>query len=145
MDWSSLEFSWRVVLAIVAGGIANFLLGALWYALLFQKPWTQSTGRTAAEIQGSGGPGAIMLLTLLGGVVTTVVLAMVYQWAGGSTLLDGLVIGLVLGLGISVWERLKTAVYNVDERVHPWRMFRIDAAYNVCGLALAGVVYALIA
>ena len=145
MDWSSLEFSWRVVLAIVAGGVANFLLGALWYALLFQKPWIQSTGRTAQEIHGSGGPGAIMALTLLGAIATTVAVAMVYQWAGGRTVLDGLLVGLVLGLGVSFWERLKTAVYNVDDKVNIWAMFRIDAAYNVCGMAVAGMVYALIA
>lgn len=145
MDWSSLDFGWRVVLAIVAGGVANFILGALWYALLFQKPWVQSTGRTAEEIQSTGGPGAGLGLTLLGGIATTLVVAIVYQWAGGSTVLDGLLIGLVLGLGVSFWERLKTAVYNVDDRVRPWAMFRIDAAYNVSGLAVAGVVYALIA
>lgn len=145
MDWSSLEFGWRVVLAIVAGGVANFMLGALWYALLFQKAWIQSTGRTAEEIHSSGGPGATMALTLLGTLSTTLVLAIIFQWVGGSTVLDGLVIGLLLGVGISFWERFKTAVYNVDDKVHVWAMFRIDAAYNVCGLAVAGMVYALIA
>lgn len=144
MDWSMLDFSWRVVIAVIVGGLANFFLGALWYGFLFQKPWVEATGRTSEEIHKDGGPGVSMALTLLGGIVTTLVLAIVYQWAGGATLLDGVMVGLMLGLGISVWERLKTAVYNVDNRVRPWALFSVDAGYNVCGLALAGLVYALI-
>lgn len=145
MDWSSLDFGWRVVIAVVVGGFANFFLGALWYALLFQKAWIKATGRTTEEIHQDGGPGFSMVLTLLGGIATTFVLGIFYQWGNGTTLLDGLMTGLVLGLGISVWERLKTAVYNVDNRVQPWALFAVDAGYNVCGLALAGLVYALIA
>ncbi len=145
MDWSSLDFGWRVVIAVIIGGFANFFLGALWYAVLFQKPWVKATGRTVEEIHQNGGPGFSMALTLLGGIVTTLVIAILYQWGGGSTLLDGVLTGLMLGLGISIWERLKTAVYNVDNRVQPWALFTIDAGYNVCGLALAGLVYALIA
>lgn len=144
MEWSSLDFGGRVLLAVFAGGIANFLLGALWYALLFNKPWVAATGRTVEEFKATGGPGPSMALTVVGGVVTTFVLAMLYQWSGASSVMDGVLTGLVLGLGISVWERLKTAVYNVDERVEVWTLFSIDAAYNVSGLALAGAVYALI-
>ncbi|MEX2320368.1 MAG: DUF1761 domain-containing protein [Saccharospirillum sp.] len=145
MDWSFLDFSWRVIIAVIIGGFANFFLGALWYALLFQKPWVKATGRTIEEIQQDGGPGMSMALTLLGGIVTTLIIALLYQWSGGSTVLDGLIVGLTLGLGLSVWERLKTAVYNVDDRVQPWALFTVDASYNVCGLALAGLVYAMIA
>lgn len=145
MDWTVLDVNWRVVIAVLMGGFANFFLGALWYAVFFQKPWVEATGRTLEEINKDGGPGLSMVLTLLGAVISTLVLAVVYQWGGGSTVWDGLVAGLILGLGMSVWERLKTAVYNVDDRVHPWAMFSVDAGYNVCGLALAGLVYALIA
>ncbi len=145
MEWSSIDFGLTVWLGILLGGVANFAIGALWYALLFQKPWVAATGRTKEEFKAMGGPGAIMAWTLVGAVVSTAVIAVLYQWSGAQTLWHGLVVGLILGAGVSFWERLKPAVYNVDDRVDVWRMFWIDASYNVTGMAVGGLVYALVA
>ncbi len=86
-----------------------------------------------------------MLVTLIGNVVTTAVLAIVYQWGGGTSVLDGVVVGALLGLGLAAMEALKPAVYNLDERVKPWSLYVVNASYAACGLVLAGLVYSLIA
>lgn len=143
MSLEGVDFGMRTLVGILAGGLANFMLGGLWYMLLFRDRWMAATGRTAEEFEG-GSPGGGMLLTLGGCIVTTAVLAVVYDWGGGETLLDGLVAGALLGAGVAAVEGLKPAVYNVDERTRPWALYAVNGSYAVCGMVLAGVVYALV-
>jgi hypothetical protein len=143
MSLEAVDFGMRSIVAIVAGGVANFMLGGLWYMALFSRRWVAATGRTPEDFEGES-PGAEMLLTLLGCFVTTAVLAVVYQWGGGETVVDGLLVGALLGVGVAAMEGLKPAVYNFDERVRPWSLYAINGSYAVCGITLAGVVYALI-
>lgn len=143
MNLETLEFGMWDVIGIIAGGLAYFMLGALWYMSLFSKQWTAATGRSPDEFK-NGGPGATMLVTLGGCLVTTAVLALVYQWAAGESIWDGLVVGAILGVGVAAMEGMKTAVYNFDERARPWALYAINASYAACGITLAGVVYALI-
>jgi len=138
-----LELGWLNLVGILAGGLGNFMLGGLWYAALFSRQWIRATGRTPDDFKDSS-PGAGMLLTLGGCFVSTAVVALVFQWAGGETLMDGLAVGAILGAGVAAMEGMKAAVYNFDERVRPWALYAVNGSYAVCGLSLAGVVYALI-
>ena len=63
-----------------------------------------------------------MLLSLAGCLVATAVLALVYGWAGGDGVLDRLVAGAILGVGIAAMEFLKAAVCNLDKCVKPWAL-----------------------
>lgn len=144
MNLEALDFGTRTLLAIAAGGVAYYLLGALWYMALFGNQWLAATGRTKEEIQAQGA-GAEMFLTLLGALLATAVLAIAYQWGGGASVVDGVLVGLLLGVGVAAAEGLKQAVYNFDERADAWTIYRINALYAVCGLTLAGAVYALVA
>jgi hypothetical protein len=139
-----VEFGWRNILGIIAGGLANFILGGLWYMILFSKRWIEATGRNPEDFKDAS-PGGGMLLTLGGCIVTTAVVALVFWWAGGSTPLDGIIVGVILGAGVAAMEGMKTAVYNFDDRVRPWMLFSINGSYAVCGITLSGLVYGLIA
>lgn len=140
MSLEALSFTGWHLTGIGLGGVAYFALGGLWYMKLFTKPWLAATGRAPDEFK--DGPGIGMLYNFLGSMLSVTVLALVYGWASGETLLDGLLIGAVLGIGVAGTERIKTAVFNFDERVKPWALFAVDASYSVCGLMLAGLVYA---
>lgn len=134
----------RTLPAILAGGVANFALGALWYTVLFQKQWMAAIGRTAQDF-GDAKASPSMLFTFVGCFVTIAALAVVYQWGGGASVLHGLWVGALLGVGVAAMETLKASVYNVDERVDPRSLFVVNASYAVLGLMLSGIVYALIA
>lgn len=143
MNIEMIDLSVRGLVGILAGGFASFMLGGLWYMLLFNKRWLAATGRTAEDFEGESSASG-MILTLLGCFVSTAVLALVYQWAGGSSVLDGIIIGLILGVGIAAVEGMKKAIYNFDTRVKPWALYSVDVSYSVLGMVLAGAVYALI-
>jgi len=95
-------------LLAVAGGVAYFLLGWLWYALIFQKAWMAASGRTMEDMQGS--PSVLMALTFVGGIVTSVVVAFLYEWAGGDGVVDGVAAGAIIGIGVVAMEGLKAVV-----------------------------------
>lgn len=42
-----------LIIAIVAG-IINFMIGGLWYGLLFQKPWIEAQGINPEDIGKNG-------------------------------------------------------------------------------------------
>jgi len=54
-------------------------------------------------------------------------------------------LGALIGVGVAAMEGMKGAVYSFDDRARPWPLYAINAGYAVCGLVLAGAVYALIA
>lgn len=144
MNLEPFDLGTRVLLGILAGGIANFALGGLWYMALFQQPWLSAIGRTAEDFK-DGSPSSGMVVTLVGCIVSTFALAVVYQWGGGVSIGDAIVVGLLIGVGVAAVEGLKPAVYNFDKRVKAWSLYAINASYAVLGTVLAAVVYALIA
>lgn len=135
MDLASPDLNY---LAAVVGGVAYFALGALWYTVLFGKRWMALRGMAADD---PGAPPAMMGLTAIGGIVSALVIGAVYEWAGGTGPVDGLVVGAIIGAGVAAMESLKSVVY---ERAQ-WELYAINTAYVVLGFALAGLVYALIA
>lgn len=143
LNLEGIEFGIRSILGIFAGGVANFFLGGLWYMVLFSKRWIAATGRTPEDFK-DGSPGGGLLLTLAGCIVTSIALAVVYQWSGGQSVMDGLVVGALLGSGIAAMEGMKAAIYSTDERASPWTLYAINGSYAICGLTVAGIVYALI-
>jgi hypothetical protein len=46
------EIHW---LAVIAAGVAAFLVGGVWYGALFSKAWMDARGMTKEEIQSKGG------------------------------------------------------------------------------------------
>ncbi len=143
MDFDTLGWGGSQYAGIALGGIVYFALGALWYTVLFGERWIAATGRTREEFPSSSP--ALMVLTLVGAIVTTAVVAALYEWGGGNGIVDGLIAGLVVGIGVVAMEGLKNVVYNVDERAHVWPLYAINTAYAIAGLALAGLVYSLLA
>jgi hypothetical protein len=143
MNLEALNLGGSDYIGIFVGGIAYYALGALWYTVILGKAWIAATGRTREEFPASSP--AWMGVTLVGAVVTTAVLAIVYRWGGGDGVLDGLTVGALIAVGVVAMEMLKDVVYNFDDKRHKWRLYAINAAYAVLGVPLAGGVYALIA
>lgn len=144
MSLEGIDLGTRTLLGIAAGGLANFALGGLWYMALFQKPWMAAIGRTAEDFKDNS-PSSGMLITLLGCVVSSFAFAVVFQWGGGTSIGDAIIVGLLIGVGVAAVEGLKPAVYNFDTRVKAWSLYAVNTSYAVLGTVLGGIVYALIA
>ena len=102
MNLEALDLVARDYIGIFIGGIAYYALGALWYTVLFGKRWIAATGRTMEEFPKSSP--AWMGLTLVAAVVSTAVVAVLYQWGSGDGVVDGLIAGVIVGAGVAAME-----------------------------------------
>lgn len=121
-------------LAVLVGAVAFFALGALWYsAILFAKPWLRATGRTQEEISG---PGVGYAISFLGYLVMAIALAFIARSTAASSIGDGIVLGLIAGLGFV------TPIFVIGQifEDRPTALTLINAGYNVLGLVVTGII-----
>lgn len=102
------EVNW---LAVVTATIAWFAFSALWYSIPpLSKAWA---GAARVDMSGDGPPLALLFIpTLIGYFITSVVIALLAIGTGAETLVDGLVLGAVLGVGFGMVGALVNQVYE---------------------------------
>jgi len=72
-------------------------LGFLWYGPLFGKTWTRAIGKSPEELRGSP---MMYGVTVIGSLITMIVLAAALQAFGSVTLVEGAVVGGALAIGL---------------------------------------------
>lgn len=102
------ELNW---LAVLVATLAWFAFSAIWYSIPpLSKAWA-----TAAKVDtsGDGPPLALLFIpTLIGYFVTTVVIGLLVAGLGVDALGDGVVLGVVLGVGFGMVGALVNQVYE---------------------------------
>ena len=125
------------ILAVVAGGVAFFALGSLWYMALFQKPWAADMGIVISEDQPPPAPPVSTLALSVGiGLVLAGVIEYFTRDAGAG---HGAKAGLAVGLAIAALMG-QNALY--DSRT--LRLWAINAGYPLVGAVLVGVICGVI-
>ena len=122
-------------LAVVAAVIVQFAGGAAWYGLL-AKPWLAAVGKTKEEVQAGGAPWGDYVLALAGAAIGMLGLAVLVQATGASGPVDGLVLGLIAGVGFVA--TIKAVQYRFEGR--PMKLYLINTGYPVAVLAIGGVI-----
>ncbi|HEY7463058.1 MAG TPA: DUF1761 domain-containing protein [Candidatus Limnocylindria bacterium] len=129
-------------LPVIVGAIIWFALGALWYSpVLFARPWQRSIGwdpeRTPPQQQVT-----TYLVPFIGYLVMAIGTAMLAKATGTDTLSEGVVLGLVLGIGFAGAHTLVDANFDPN-KPQPWTWFAITAVYNAIGLLIVAVLVAI--
>ena len=102
------ELNW---LAVIVATIAWFAFSAIWYSVPpLSKAWQNASKVDMAE----DGPQLAVLFipTLVGYFVTTVVIGLIVEAIGITEVGDGVVLGIVLGIGFGAVSALVTQVYE---------------------------------
>jgi Protein of unknown function (DUF1761) len=118
--------------AIVVCAVLYWLVGGLWYAVLFNKPWMALEGPTPNTVN----PAVAYVVTFLLNLVIAFVLAQVCLWRNANTAGRGAAIGILLWLGIVGPITLTTAMYEG----RPLALFAINYFYPLVGLGLMGAL-----
>lgn len=126
-------------LAVIVGAVIYFMLGALWYSpMLFARPWQRSIGwdpeATPPEMKAT-----TYVVPFIAYVVMAVAVGMIAAAAGSDTLGDGIVLGLVLGIGLSLMHTLVDATFDPN-KPQPWTWFGINGSYHALGLLIVAVI-----
>jgi uncharacterized protein DUF1761 len=125
-------------LAFIVATIVYFALGALWFAnAVFGKAWQLAGGLEVPQGQ-SPGPAYIIgpFITCL---IATLALAMLDEATGTNSLGEGIVLGLVTGVGIAAPIVAVTGLFD-PKKPNPQTWLAISAGYHVVGLLIAGAI-----
>ena len=124
-------------LAVLVAAIAYFVLGASWYIPpVFGTAWMRAAGTEMPEGQRPGP--AIYLAPLITCLVASIATAMLAAATGSGTFSEGLVLGLVVGVGYAVTSAALGAIF--DQKPEPALWFLITAGYHLLGLLIVAVI-----
>jgi hypothetical protein len=128
-------------LAAIVGGIGYFALGAVWFMpATFGKAWQRAMGW---EMPGDQRPGpALYIGPLITCLVATIAVGMLAEATGSDTFGEGIVLGLVTGVGIAGAVLFVTGVFD-PKKPEPMTWFAVTAGYHLVGLLIASVVMSL--
>jgi hypothetical protein len=134
MDTSFLsDMNW---LAVLVAAVAYFMLGALWYSLLFSKIWIRGTGIDPNNPAAKKGAGGIMAMTFLLEAVTCIGLGILVYRLALSGVTSGIKLGLLTGVCFSAISVCISFMYQMK----PKSLIVVDTGYHIVGNIIAAVI-----
>jgi len=106
--------------AVAVAAIAYWILGAIWYAVLFGKSWVALEGMTDAQMK-SANPVLPYVITLVLNVLIAYSLAQICIWRNANTIGRGASVGVLLWIGFVGPVTFTTHMYEL----RPWQLFAI--------------------
>jgi Protein of unknown function (DUF1761) len=122
-------------LAVTVCAIVYWLMGGLWYSVLFSKLWTALEQRTAEPASDTYRVLA-NIITFLLNLLIAFVLAQICIWRNANTSSRGAAIGVLLWLGIVGPITLTTYLHEFRSM----ELFAINEFYPLIGLCLMGAI-----
>jgi Protein of unknown function (DUF1761) len=138
MSFSLLgDLNW---LAVIVAALAYFVVGAAWYApAIFGNVWTKAGG---LEMQPDERPNPVVFITpLIGSILAAIALGMIAEASATDTIGEGVVLGLVTGIGFAIGISFVTAQFEANK---PNRMVwgAVNGGYHLVGTIVAAIVIA---
>ncbi|QWC56445.1 DUF1761 family protein [Erythrobacter sp. 3-20A1M] len=124
------------ILPIVLAALAFFVVGALWYGVLFGKVWQRAAGLSEETLRGGKPMWLIFLLAFLFEMLIALVLAHQFAMTGAS---DRAIWMISIGFGAFVMSPAIGINYLFQRK--PGLLFLIDAGHFVVGMAAMGAVF----
>lgn len=125
-------------LAVVVATIAWFAFSAIWYSIPpLSKAWANAAG---VDTTGDGPPLVLLFIpTLIGYFVTTIVIGLLVAGVGADTVSDGIILGVVLGIGFGTVGALVNQVYENKGSSY----FLINGLNSVIAFAIVATILAV--
>jgi hypothetical protein len=126
-------------LAVIVAGVIYFALGALWYSnVLFARPWQRAIGWDATQQPPQQNP-LTYVVPGLAYIVMAVATGMIAKATGTDTFGEGIVLGLIIGVGYAAASSLVAAFFTPNSP-QPMVLFAITGAYNLIGFLIMAVI-----
>lgn len=125
-------------LAVLVGGLAYFILGAIWYSFIFKNAWIRLSGVNMEDPNLKKGVAQTMLASFVMMIIAAIGLGILITRIGITDWMTGLKVGLLTGLCFSA-----TAIsisYLYEKR--PLGLHLINGAYSTLGCTIAGIIIA---
>ena len=128
------------ILTVFLGAAALFLVGMVWYGVLFGKPWKRAIGRPVEE-DFSGDRPIWLVFGLTFAFALLISLTLAHQYAMSSPSPRAMMM-IAIGYGLMLMVPavgIRYLYLNI-----PGRVFAIDAGFFVTGMAAMGAVYTIL-
>lgn len=125
------------VIAIALASIVFFMLGWLWFGMLFMEPWANGHGIPLDA--GEGMSPAWMASGFLIAVLSAIGVSIAVRWGGLPDLVGAVKKALLLWVGFGLTAALYTYVYQPE---HSSAVLMIDASYTLVGWSVMAVIVA---
>jgi surface polysaccharide O-acyltransferase-like enzyme len=122
-------------LAVVVSAVLYWLLGALWFGVLFGKQWMALENLTQEQAQ-SMNRVLSYVITLALNLLIAFVLAQLCSWRNANTAGRGAAIGVLLWIGIYAPITYTTYMYEM----RPKELYAINEFYPLVGLCMMGAI-----
>jgi hypothetical protein len=126
-------------LAVLAGGLAYFALGAIWYSFLFKNAWIKLSGVNMDDPNIKTGVAQTMLASLVLMIIASIGIGILITRVGSSGWMTGCKIGLIVGICFSATGISISYLYEKK----PFGLHLINGLYNILGCVIAGIIIAL--
>lgn len=120
---------------VLAGTLAFFAVGALWYGVIFAKPWQRAAGLSNTQLK-AGNMGLIFGLTF----AFEMLIAMVLWHLIARTDPPSFVV-MMMAVGFAVGVMIPAIGINYLHQRKPLALFLIDAGHFLVGMAAMGGVF----
>jgi uncharacterized membrane protein len=131
-------------LAVILAALAYFVIGAIWYAPpVLGKAWMTAGGMEMPADGQRPGP-AIYVVPLIGSVLSAIALGMIAVASNTDTIGEGIVLGLVVGVGFAISISLVTATFE-SNKPNAMAWGAINAGYHLVGNVVAAIIIAAMA
>lgn len=127
--------------AVLVATLVHYVLGALWYSLLFANQFVRIMGLTPQQLEEmqKQGPGKELAVAFVMSLLLVYVLAHFVQYTKANTALAGVQTAFWLWLGFIASTNMATVLF--EQR--PLGLYLINMGYQLVGCALAGVILAV--
>ena len=122
-------------LAVIVAAIAYWLLGAIWYGVVFGEAWMALEHMTPEQAR-SMNPVLPYVITLVLNVLIAYALAQICIWRNADTLGRGASVGVLLWIGFVGPVTFTTYMYEM----RPKELFAINQFYPLAGFVLMGAI-----
>jgi surface polysaccharide O-acyltransferase-like enzyme len=121
--------------AVFVSGLAYWILGALWFAVLFGKPWMALEHVTEEQAR-SMNPVLPYIISFILNLLIAFVLAQICIWRNANSAARGAAVGVLLWIGFIGPMTYTTYMYEM----RPKELFAINEFYPLVGLCLMGAI-----
>jgi surface polysaccharide O-acyltransferase-like enzyme len=121
--------------AVFISAIAYWLLGAVWYGVLFSKPW-MALENISIEQAKSMNPVLPYVITFVLNLLIAYALAQICIWRNANTIGRGASVGVLLWIGFVGPITFTTYMYEM----RPKELFAINEFFPLAGLVLMGAI-----
>lgn len=135
------------IFAVLVAVVANFILGYLWFSVLFGKAWAREMGFSDSDVKPTGGEMARGMIIMLGGnfLMAFVFANNMAAWSFVPGMKEMPALGTILNATAFTWLGfyLPMDIGRVAWEKKSWKLFSITTSYHFIMLLIAAVILTL--